>query len=127
MISQHIKPNMPLTPQVIASVNLLHQQQVQGASNINTGKVMMGKTLLCAPKAKLKFKVNSSMDGGAIELRNCSKYTLPVDDGVQVTTSDVPPSTLMTVQPPLTINFNDLNGYFTTIIICAQSDNVCTK
>ena len=118
LISQNIRPNIPLTPQVISSINLLHQQQqVQcTAADTNIGKSKKNSKLSLTVKAKRTSEINVSKDASE-KVSGKPESTLPMHVGTPNISSDVPSSsttTMMTVQSPLTIDFNDLNGYFTT-------------
>ena len=117
---------MPLTPQVISSINLLHQQQQeQCVADKNPVKSKTHSKSSRPVKAKQTLEINMSKDSSENALGKPSKCTtLPLDGQTLPISSDVPSSTtMMTVQPPLTIDFNDLNGYFTTTSASANQPN----
>ena len=119
LISQHIKPNAPLTPQVISSINLLHKQQTENdgitkQTDINTRK----PTTSILGKPRQTIETNIQRDIVLKGIANSSKTITPVVGNQNLATNlgnaIGSASTVMTVEPPLTIDFNDLKGYFTT-------------
>ena len=117
-IGKNIVPNMPLTPQLISSINMLHQeQQLHGIGYTNKEKDL--KLLPRVSEGNGNFvNISSKETTPKMAQKPSQRRNLP-DSDVPINT--VAPSTsapintrVMTVQPPLTIDFNDHNGYFTT-------------
>ena len=108
-ISKNIKPNVPLTPQVISSINILHQEQeVQVTANTNTGK---SSKVLPLPISKGSSETSTKRVNVASHTEKSTNASLTTQGP---NSHSVATSNILTVQPPLTLDFNDLNGYFTT-------------
>ena len=109
---------MPLTPQLISSINMLHQeQQLHGI--VNTNKEKDSKLLLSTSKENDYFENNSCKETTPTNLQKPSESSSEQHSDIPITTvvpctSESINTQAMTVQPPLTIDFNDINGYFTT-------------
>ena len=118
-IGQHIKSNIPLTPQLISSINTLHlEQHKHGEDNSHSANKESTKSEFTEPPATISSKYNKKDTITGLDTK-CPGSVIPPKNTENLCLSQTVPSAshhknIMTVQPPSTIDFNDANGYFTT-------------
>ena len=111
-IGQNIKPNIPLTPQLISSINTLHlEQHNNGENDVKNVNRELTEPLIITNDTKQDINpgLDTKYPRSVIPQKNTENFELS-----QTMPSASHHKNIMRVQPPSTIDFNDANGYFTT-------------